>query len=424
MADREFIESDAVRVIDAFEAFRTATMRQLQSADLGTIQKAARRKRRWRGYRVAALATLLLLLPSGIGLSLAEAGSHRASPAPSATAAPSVTPTASPAPSLSPKPTAVPPYVFACGGTPLTVALVAGDAASGTWRALIGFTNTSTQACTIGGYPTVVALDQAGATVTGQASSTGALVSSSYPAQASFTLAPGDQAGAEISGTQVDAHGQTCPAYQWLRVNSPGGYFDMEISSFIPNGVQYAAVCGGFSVSPLYPRAAFQYPAQAIISPAAPESPGTAACQASHLSARQTYETSVAQQPLTIIAFYNASTTACYLDGYVSIDAAAAGNQAVPVSVTQSGNYERSDPGPTHVYLPPGGAASFAIGSGLSFDGGAHIATLTTLTLTAPGSNGQLPVPTTIGVSRPNNTGPYPLSETALVAGNNGPNGY
>jgi hypothetical protein len=123
-------------------------------------------------------------------------------------------------------------------------------------------------------------------------------------------------------------------------------------------------------------------------------------------------------QPLTIIAFYNVSMTACYLNGYVSIDAAAAGNQTVPIWVSHGGNFERpNDPGPTHVDLPPGGAASFAIGTGLV---SGHIITLTRLTLTPPGSGGQLDVATTIGVAQFNGT--YPLTETALVASTNGPN--
>jgi hypothetical protein len=390
----------------------------MQPADLSTIHEAARRKRRWRGYRVAVIATLLVLLPSGIGLSLAEAGSHRASPAPSPTAAPSVSTTGSPSPS----PTAgvVPQNLQACGDG--SVALIAGSAGSGTWRALIGFTNISTAPCAIGGYPTVVALDQAGATVTGQPSASAALVSPQYPAGATITLAPGEQAGAEISGTQTDARAQKCPTYQWLRVTPPGGFVDWEISSFIPDPGQYAALCGTLTVSPLYPRAAFQYTPQGIISPTTSASPATAPCRASQLSAHQTYGISLMQQPLTIIAFYNVSTTACYLNGYVSIDAAAAGNQAVPISVVHSGNYERSDPGPSRVDLLPGGAASFAIGTGLAFDGGAHIITLTRLNVTPPGSGGQLLVTTTIGDTGPNNTGPYLLTETALVAGPSGPN--
>jgi hypothetical protein len=423
MADRDFTGADAIGVVNAFEAFRTATSRQMQPTDLGTIQAAARRRRSWRGYRIAVIATLLVLLPSGIGLSLAEAGSHRASPAPSATATPNVTATASPAPSISPTKNPQPQNVLTCGDGFLSVALVAGSAGSGTWRELIGFTNISTVPCTIGGYPTVAALDQAGATVTGQPNPTGALVSSPYPAGANFTLAPGERAAVEISGTQIDARGQTCPAYPWLRVIPVGGNFSREISSFIPDRGQYAAVCGAFAVSPLYPSAAFQYTPQAIISPTTPASPATAACRASQLSAHQTYELSTMAQPLTIVAFYNISRTACYLNGYVSIDAAAVGNQAVPIWVTHGGNYERPfDPGPTRVDLPPGGAASFAIGSGLvSPDGGAHIITLTTLTLTPPGSGGQLQVATTIGVARFNGT--YPLTETALVASTDGPNG-
>jgi hypothetical protein len=205
-------------------------------------------------------------------------------------------------------------------------------------------------------------------------------------------------------------------------VTAPGAYRTSEISSFIPDSGQYAAACGTFSVSSLYPRAAFQYSPQAIISPTGKASPAAARCQASQLAAHQTYGLSVANQPLTIVAFYNVSKAACYVSGYVTIDAAIAGNQAVPISVTHSGNYERADPGPTRVDVPPGGAVSFAIGSGTAIGGGLHVTTLTRLTLTVPGSGGQLQLTTTIGDSRQTTTSPYPLSETALVAGTNGPN--
>jgi uncharacterized protein DUF4232 len=415
MADRDFVEADAVRVMDAFAAFRKAAGRQLQPADLGTIQEAARRRRWWRGYRLAIIATLAVLLPSGIGLGLVAAGSHRASPAP----APTATATPSLAPSPSPTATAVPQDFPACLDSDLSISLVAGGAGLGTWHALIGFTNISTQPCTIGGYPNVVAVDRTGATMSGQANPTDPVVDSSYPAGALVTLAPGEQAGTDIFAAQIDVRGQPCPPYQWLRVTAPGAYRTWEISSYFG---QYAAACGAFGVSPLYPRAAFGYDAQAIISPTTSASPAAARCQASQLAAHETYGVSVANQPLTIVAFYNVSATACYLSGYVTIDAATAGSQAVPVSATHSGNYERADPGPTRVDVPPGGAASFAIGSGTAFGGGIHIITLTTLTLSPPGSGGQLRLATTIAVSRPDATGPYPLSETALVAGTNGPN--
>jgi hypothetical protein len=331
-------------------------------------------------------------------------------------------PTATATPSPAPTTSVIPQNVRACGDDNLSISLIAGSAGPGTWwQALIGFTNISTQPCTIGGYPTLVALNQTGATVSGRANPP-AFVSSSYPAGAIITLAPGQQASAEISGGKIDARGQTCPPYQWLRVTPPGGYRPWEISSFIPSFGQYAAVCGAFTVSSLYPRAAFAYSPQAIISPTTPASPAAAPCQVSQLTAHQTYMISVASQPLTIVAFYNVSTTACYLNGYVSIDAASAGTQAVPISVTHSSNYERSDPGPTGVNLPPGGAASFAIGTATAYGGGAYSTALTLLTLTPPGSRGQLQVATTTGASRPNPTGPYPLTETALVAGTNGPN--
>jgi hypothetical protein len=419
MADREFVDSDAVRVKDAFEGFRTTAAGQMYPASLASIQEAARHRRRRRGYHAAVIVALTVLLPSAIGLGLVEAGSHRAGPAP----VPSGTQGSSLPPTPTPTPTAnVPHDVPACQDSALNVAVVAGDTGPGTWRALIGFTNISTDSCTIGGYPNVVAANQIGAAATGNANPADSPASSSYPPGDLITLAPGEQANAEIFGADIDAGGKSCPQYEWLRVTAPNGHLTWEISSFIPSGDRYAAVCGTFSVSALYPRSAYQYSPEAVISPTTSASAASAPCTAAQLVAHQTYALSVANQPLTIVAFYNVSTTACYLSGYVGIDAASAGGQQVPIAVTHSGNYERSDPGPSRFDVPPGGAASFAIGSGTAFGGGAQIITLTRLTLTLAGSSGQLQVTTSIAVSRPSADAPYPLSETALVAGTSGPN--
>jgi hypothetical protein len=359
------------------------------------------------------LAAIVVLVSSVIGVSLTETGSHRAKPAPTPTL------TATPTPAPSPSGGTVPADITTCQDSDLSVALVAGGVGLGTWHALIGFTNISTQVCTIGGYPSVVAIDQGGATVTGSRSPSSGLVSPSYPAGAVITLASGEQAGAELTSGQIGTSGRTCPSYQWLRVTAPNGYLHWEISSFFG---QYIAVCGLFSLSPLYPRAAFPFSPQAIISPTTSPSPATAPCTASQLIAHQTFMISVASQPLTVVAFYNVSSTACYLIGYPTIDAASDGSQSVPVSAVHSGNYERPDPGPSRVDVPPGGAVSFAIGSSTAMGGGLHPKMLTRLTLSLPAAGGHLQVSTTIGVSRLSDTAPYPLSETALVAGPNGPN--
>jgi hypothetical protein len=410
MADHDFTEADAVRVADAFETFRGATTEQMRPAGLATIRVAAGRRRRWRGYRAAGIAVLVVLLPSAIGLGLAGVGSHRTGPAP--TPAPSAT--ASP----SPTPTTAPRDVAACVDNELSISVIAGGVGLGTWRTLIGIMNVSPYPCNIHGYPDVVAGNQGGETVTGHAEPTGALVSPSYSADAVITLAAGEQAAAEISAGVTDTSGRTCPSYQWLRVTAPNADLPWEISSFNPSLNSFALICGSFSVSTMYPVAAFQYDPQAFIYPVASAPPAAAPCQASQLSAHQTYGRSIANQPLTIVAFYNVSSTGCYLFGYVGIDAANADGQTVPISTTHGANYERSDPGASRVIVPPGGAASFAIGS---IAGGLQSTMLTRLTLTLPGG-GRLQVAATIAVGRTDTTGPYPLSETALVAGTNGPN--
>src|SRR5262249_1113228 len=74
------------RITEAFEAFRTATARQVQPAGRGTRPEAVRRRRRWRGYWVAVVAALVVLVPSGITIGLTEAASRRTAPLPSPSA--------------------------------------------------------------------------------------------------------------------------------------------------------------------------------------------------------------------------------------------------------------------------------------------------------------------------------------------------
>src|SRR5262249_23589345 len=142
---------------------------------------------------VAVVAALVVLVPSGITIGLTEAASRRTAPLPSPSAsAPVPNPTTT-------NPTVVNPSDLPdCGESQLSIAVVAGQADPDSWEALIGFTNASAQACTIRSYPTVVAVDDTGATVTGVGVVT---PSSTEDGHTAVALAPGEQAGAKVYGT-------------------------------------------------------------------------------------------------------------------------------------------------------------------------------------------------------------------------------
>ncbi|HKE64901.1 MAG TPA: DUF4232 domain-containing protein [Micromonosporaceae bacterium] len=143
-------------------------------------------------------------------------------------------------------------------------------------------------------------------------------------------------------------------------------------------------------------------------------------CTGGQLVASVTDGGAVANQPFAIIALRNRGA-ACYLDGYPTIAAAygtASGVRAsVPIHVVDSGNYERSDPGPHRVTLAPGGSASFAIGTATAFD--TPIETVTALSLTVPGSATTVTVP--ISIATTPYAGAAQFSVTAFVAGAAGP---
>jgi hypothetical protein len=146
-------------------------------------------------------------------------------------------------------------------------------------------------------------------------------------------------------------------------------------------------------------------------------------CRAAQFRAHVTRSVSVANQPLTVIALHN-TAAGCYLDGYVTIQAVSGkvwGTTTVDplrFSVTHSDNYEVTDPGPSHVDIPRGGNASFAIGTATALDNPLYW--LTSLTVSVPGDPAGITVSMyTAAMGRHGQ--PIPISETAIVAGQGGP---
>ncbi len=154
--------------------------------------------------------------------------------------------------------------------------------------------------------------------------------------------------------------------------------------------------------------------------------PHITACQAAQLTGTVTDSGSTASQPFVVIALTNTSTSACELSGYPQLTAAGYA-QATPsatnmlhITVTDGPTYERSDPGPKRVELPPNASASFALGTGTAYDGGAHMYSITRLEITLPGDRTSIPVTLNIAASGPAGQ-PIPVTVTAFVAGQSGP---
>lgn len=150
------------------------------------------------------------------------------------------------------------------------------------------------------------------------------------------------------------------------------------------------------------------------------------ACQASQLTGTVTDSGSTASQPFVVIALTNTSASACELTGYPGLTAAGHASSTpsvtntLHISVTDGPTYERSDPGPQRVELPPNASASFALGTGTAYDGGAHMYSITRLQVTVPGDRTSIPVALKIAASGPAGQ-PIPVAVTAFVAGRSGP---
>jgi hypothetical protein len=169
-------------------------------------------------------------------------------------------------------------------------------------------------------------------------------------------------------------------------------------------------------------------PSAAPSSPSSPPSatPQVAACRAAQLTGTVTGGGSIASQPFVIIALTNTSGSPCQLTGYPRISATGYAQSTptvtgtLPIRVSDGSIYERTDPGPRRIELAPRGSASFALGTGTAYDGGAHVYTITRLQVVVPGDQTGVPLTTSIGASAPAGR-PIPITVTAFVAGPAGP---
>ncbi|NJC69610.1 DUF4232 domain-containing protein [Planosporangium thailandense] len=154
--------------------------------------------------------------------------------------------------------------------------------------------------------------------------------------------------------------------------------------------------------------------------------PQVTACRADQLTGAVTKQGSMASQPFVIIALTNTAGSPCQLTDYPKVTAtghpqsAPTATGTLPTTVTDGSIYERTDPGPQRIELPPHGAASFALGTTTAYEGGAHLYMITQVRVVVPGNQTGIPVTVDIPASTPTGQ-PIPITVTAFVAGTAGP---
>jgi len=190
------------------------------------------------------VASALLIAACGDVTSSGPASTGSTPSSPAASSTPPATST--PAPSSSPAGT------DACTTTQLQVRLTHTGALGGQAGGYLSFTNDSTTACQIEGWPAVIALTAAGkATTLKHAQSTmyGAWhVPAPLPV---MKLQPGDSAYAVVAADDQPAGAASCPApYVRLRVSPPGGSGSVVISAWLPGAGTDLPACAAVNGSP------------------------------------------------------------------------------------------------------------------------------------------------------------------------------
>jgi hypothetical protein len=136
-----------------------------------------------------------------------------------------VTPSASPAPAPSP---ATPEASGPCSDDDLTVTNGPLESANTQRHVVVSFTNTSTHACTLVGYPGADLVTPAG----------GVLINvPRRPAAAAhrLTLGPGDVATADVTADAIDtSKGNACPRWGNLVVTPPNDFVSHPLSVDVP----------------------------------------------------------------------------------------------------------------------------------------------------------------------------------------------
>jgi hypothetical protein len=182
---------------------------------------------------------------------LVIAGCGVSSSAPAATGSTPASPAAASTPS-SPAAASTPATATACTTTQLQVSLTHTGALGGQAGGYLRFTNDSSTACQIEGWPAVVAL-----TASGQAATLKHAQSTMYgawhvPAPLPVVnLQPGDSAYAVVAADDQPAGAASCPApYVRLRVSPPGSSGSVVISAWLPGAGTDLPACAAVNGSP------------------------------------------------------------------------------------------------------------------------------------------------------------------------------
>jgi hypothetical protein len=116
----------------------------------------------------------------------------------------------------------------------------------------IGFTNLSSAACQLTGYPAV-----AGVTAAGHQTLAGHLLSTEFGPNITsvpvVTLAPQATAIAVVTGNSVagSCGSGTIPTFRNLVVTPPGTADSVTLSAWLPSLAEYLPACGSINVTPV-----------------------------------------------------------------------------------------------------------------------------------------------------------------------------
>jgi len=212
------------------------------------IKEARRRHRR----RVATRAGVVALTIVGLAIGVAVLVGHRSSGT-------------RPPPSLA-RPGHLEATATRCQSGQLKITSLRGGSGLGQTEEVIGFLNESRAACTLVGYPVVVALDAHGAPA-----------ATAQPALSWFggdhagpttpptvTLRPGQTASATIEGESHPTGSATsCPSYPSFRVTPPGGTVSVTVSSWSGWSPGPFPGCQPIAITPVVPGGSGHFPATA-----------------------------------------------------------------------------------------------------------------------------------------------------------------
>jgi Domain of unknown function (DUF4232) len=143
-------------------------------------------------------------------------------------------------------------------------------------------------------------------------------------------------------------------------------------------------------------------------------------CLVGHLRAVIIGGGSNASQPFETIALRNVGANACSLNGYPTLTAyghrRGGTDHRLPIRLRDGAIYAHPDPGPHAVTLAPGQRASFSVGTGAAYQGGAHPILITRVAITPPGCTATITLSLRMLATRPVGES-IPVGVTALRRG-------